>query len=107
MRKRFLAVAFCALATQAAAEDAADKAKIEDGATTYENYCATCHGMELRNNTGVAFDLRRLHADEHPRFVNSVLHGKQAMPAWDGTLTTDQVEELWAYVRANANDAKK
>lgn len=106
MRMRFFAVLLCALATDAVADEASVKAKIEDGATTYENYCATCHGMELQNNTGVAFDLRRLHADEHPRFVNSVLHGKKAMPAWEGTLTEDQIEALWAYVRANANDAK-
>jgi mono/diheme cytochrome c family protein len=106
MRKRFLAAVFCVLATGAAADEAADKAKIEDGATVYENFCATCHGTELQNNSGVSFDLRRLHADEHNRFVNSVLHGKQAMPAWEGTVSEPQIEALWAYVRANANDAK-
>jgi mono/diheme cytochrome c family protein len=110
MRTKFLAVLFCALLTLPAArlsaEEASDKAKIEEGATTYENFCATCHGMELQNNGGVAFDLRRLRGNEHTRFVNSVLHGKQAMPAWEGTLTSEQIEGLWAYVRTNANDAK-
>ncbi|HEU5276157.1 MAG TPA: cytochrome c, partial [Xanthobacteraceae bacterium] len=62
----------------------------------------TCHGDDLENNSGIAFDLRRLRADEHPRFVNSVLHGKNAMPAWDGKLSPDQIESLWAYIRANA-----
>ena len=83
---------------QANAEDtAADK-----GARVYDKYCATCHGDDLQNNTGIAFDLRRLKADEHPRFVNSVLHGKKVMPAWQGVLTSEQIEELWAYIRANA-----
>ena len=78
---------------------------IENGAETYETFCSTCHGADLQNNTGVAFDLRRLHAQEHPRFVNSVTHGKQAMPAWQGTLSDQQIESLWAYIRANAYDA--
>jgi mono/diheme cytochrome c family protein len=81
---------------------AADDAEIRKGAKIYENNCSTCHGDELQNNSGIAFDLRRLKADEHPRFVNSVLHGKNAMPSWDGKLSADQIESLWAYVRANA-----
>jgi mono/diheme cytochrome c family protein len=56
----------------------------------------------LQNNSGAAFDLRRLKADEHPRFVDSVLHGKKAMPSWQGVLTTQQIEDLWAYIRNNA-----
>jgi mono/diheme cytochrome c family protein len=106
MRNSFLAVLFCVLAAPAVAEESADKAKIEDGATVYENFCATCHGMEMQNNSGVSYDLRRLHANEHTRFVNAVLHGKQAMPAWEGTVNDQQIEALWAYVRANATDAK-
>jgi mono/diheme cytochrome c family protein len=31
-----------------------------------------------------------------------VLHGKQAMPSWQGVLTGEQIEELWAYIRAHA-----
>jgi mono/diheme cytochrome c family protein len=81
---------------------AADDAEVRKGARVYENNCSTCHGDELHNNSGIAFDLRRLRADEHSRFVNSVLHGKNAMPAWDGALTTEQIESLWAYIQANA-----
>lgn len=81
---------------------AQDDATVRKGAKVYENNCSTCHGDDLENNSGIAFDLRRLRADEHPRFVNSVLHGKNAMPAWDGKLSPDQIESLWAYIRANA-----
>jgi mono/diheme cytochrome c family protein len=81
----------------AAAQDAGEK-----GARVYDKYCATCHGDDLQNNSGVAFDLRRLQSDEHERFVNSVLHGKKAMPSWQGVLSPEQIEELWAYIRAHA-----
>jgi mono/diheme cytochrome c family protein len=83
---------------------AAGEAEVRKGAKIYENNCATCHGDELQNNSNIAFDLRRLKDDEHPRFVNSVLHGKNVMPAWEGHLTMDQIENLWAYIRANANE---
>jgi mono/diheme cytochrome c family protein len=108
MRQRVFATLLCAVMTgsPALAETPADEAKIDEGATTYENYCQTCHGIELHNNAGISFDLRRLHADDYPRFVNSVLTGKKAMPAWNGTLTGEQIEAIWAYVRANANDAQ-
>ena len=101
MRIRLLAALLLvgAFALPGAAEDAVSARK---GAKVYENACATCHGDDLQNNSGIAFDLRRLKADEHARFVNSVLHGKNAMPAWEGALDAQQIESLWAYIRANA-----
>jgi len=91
-------VILLALACPAVADDAA----VRKGERIYEDNCSNCHGAELQNNSGIAFDLRRLRADEHARFVNSVQHGKNAMPSWDGKLTGDQIESLWAYIRANA-----
>jgi cytochrome c5 len=70
-----------------------------------QDNCENCHGEGLHNNSGVTFDLRRLNADEHNRFVDSVLNGKNAMPAWRGTLDTGKIEQLWGYIRANACDA--
>ena len=72
------------------------------GARVYANNCSNCHGDDLENNSHIAFDLRRLRADEHARFVNSVLHGKNAMPSWEGVLDAAQIEALWVYIRANA-----
>jgi mono/diheme cytochrome c family protein len=82
---------------------AADDEAAARGERLYNKNCATCHGDDLQNNSGIAFDLRRLKADEHARFVNSVLHGKNAMPSWQGVLTPPQLEDLWAYIRAHAN----
>ena len=95
------------LVAAAAPDQDTETASVDRGAEVYDNFCATCHGAELQNNTGVAFDLRRLHDREHARFINSVEHGKNAMPAWQGRLTDDQMEALWAYIRANAYDAQQ
>jgi len=46
--------------------------------------------------------LRRLKADELPRFVNALQHGKNAMPSWQGVLRQKQIEALWLYIRAHA-----
>ena len=73
------------------------------GETIYEKYCETCHGVGLENNSGVSFDLRRLRAEEHDRFVNAVLNGKNAMPSWRGVLNEAAIDALWAYVRSNAS----
>jgi mono/diheme cytochrome c family protein len=92
--------AWLASAPRVGAEDAAAQ-----GARVYENYCATCHGDELQNNSnGLTFDLRRLKPDEYPRFVNSVVNGKNKMPPWKGVLDESQINQLWAYIRATAGE---
>ena len=74
------------------------------GAAIYNNYCSRCHGAGLHNTSGgITFDLRRLHQNEHERFVNSVLNGKKDMPPWRGVLRPDQIEEVWAYIRATVD----
>jgi mono/diheme cytochrome c family protein len=100
MPVRYMALAAVLIAVPCAA--AADDAAVRKGERIYEDNCSNCHGAELQNNSGIAFDLRRLNADEHARFVNSVLHGKNVMPSWEGKLTNEQIESLWAYIRANA-----
>jgi mono/diheme cytochrome c family protein len=82
---------------------ASDERAARSGARIYDKNCANCHGDDLHNNAIAVFDLRRLKADEHARFVHSVLHGKNAMPAWEGMLSPEQIEDLWAYIRAHAN----
>jgi mono/diheme cytochrome c family protein len=102
---RGLIVLSAALAAQPAAAQNGepDKALIEAGAAVYQEKCAECHGERLLN-TGAAFDLRKLHADERPRFDNSVTNGKGQMPAWGGILAPEQFDQLWAYIRSKAED---
>jgi mono/diheme cytochrome c family protein len=94
-------IAACLLASSLSNAAAGD-VSANRGQTIYRKDCANCHGDDLQNNSGVAFDLRRLTADERLRFFDSVLHGKRAMPAWEGVLTAEQIEDLWVYVRNNA-----
>jgi mono/diheme cytochrome c family protein len=87
------------------AQDAApgdDQAKIAAGETVYNTRCATCHGDDLIHTSDTTFDLRRLKADERPRFENSVRNGKNQMPPWKGILSDEEIDELWHYIRANA-----
>jgi mono/diheme cytochrome c family protein len=82
----------------------ADAAKVEAGATIYGDYCSSCHGEQLRNTSGgVTFDLRRLRPDDRDRFTAAVLDGKGPMPPWRGVLRIEQVEAIWAYIRATVD----
>jgi cytochrome c55X len=103
MGLRVIRVSALAMLLAVSPSRAADEAAVRKGARIYESNCSHCHGDDLQNNSSIAFDLRRLRVDEHSRFVNSVLHGKNAMPSWEGALTIEQIESLWAYIRAHAN----
>lgn len=82
----------------------ADAAQVETGAMIYGDYCSACHGDELRNTSGgVTFDLRRLTPHDRERFLDAVFNGKKQMPPWRGVLETDQVEAIWAYIRAKVD----
>jgi mono/diheme cytochrome c family protein len=97
-RTACLALAFVSIVSPTGAEP------IEKGAIIYQDYCSSCHGEELRNTSGgVTFDLRRLRPQDHDRFVNSVLNGKTQMPPWRGVLDMQQIESIWAYIRANVD----
>jgi len=83
---------------------AAAQSLVEKGDTLYHNRCAGCHGEQLKAFAGgPAFDLRRLRPDEHDRFVESVISGKDNMPSWYGVLKTDEIEAIWAYIRATVD----
>ena len=101
MRLGALAALGLALSVQPAL--AQDRAKAKAGEQVYNTYCATCHGDHLVSS-GQTFDLRKLRADERPRFENSVLNGKNQMPPWKGALSADEIEQIWNYVRSNSNE---
>jgi cytochrome c6 len=79
----------------------AGAAQVAAGERVYSDYCSNCHGEGLRNTSGgVTFDLRRLRSEERDRFVSAVLDGKRQMPPWRGALDMEQIESIWAYIRA-------
>jgi mono/diheme cytochrome c family protein len=94
----------CGVGLASCAAAAADGSPVEAGAVIYAQRCSGCHGQELHNTSGGwSFDLRRLRPDEHDRFVNSVTSGKDNMPSWYGILSDDEIEAIWAYIRATVD----
>jgi mono/diheme cytochrome c family protein len=77
------------------------EAKIEAGENVYNNNCQNCHGDQLVN-TGQTFDLRRLTTNDRARFDNSVRNGKNQMPPWKDVLSTEEIDQVWSYIRSKA-----
>jgi mono/diheme cytochrome c family protein len=84
------------------APSAQDTTKIEAGERVYSDNCQGCHGDELVSS-GQFFDLRRLTAKDRARFDNSVRNGKNQMPPWKGVLSDEEIDQVWHYIRAHAN----
>lgn len=93
-----VAVLVVLLGTAACAAEFAPE-RIKAGAAIFARNCSPCHGSRMQNPTA-AFDLRTFPPDEHDRFVTSVTHGKDQMPAWGDLLDGDDIAALWAYVMA-------
>ncbi len=86
------------------ARAAPDATQVAAGEQIYADYCSSCHGEGLKNTSGgVTFDLRRLREQDRDRFFNSTLDGKRQMPPWRGALETQQIEAIWAYLRATVD----
>jgi mono/diheme cytochrome c family protein len=101
---RPLRIAAVILSAAAPTSSFADPKQVAAGEQVYADYCSSCHGEELRNSSGgVTFDLRRLRSEDHDRFVASVLDGKRQMPPWRGALDNEQIEAIWAYIRATVD----
>jgi len=81
-----------------------DAETVAAGARVYADYCANCHGEQLRNTTGGGtFDLRRLRAADRDRFFTVVMNGKSQMPPWRGVLQLHQIDSIWSYIRATVD----
>jgi mono/diheme cytochrome c family protein len=95
-----------ALAAQAGASTP-DPAKVELGSQLYLQMCRQCHGPELQSSGAGSFDLRQFPPDDPKRFHDSVMHGKNGMPAHDDILVDEDIEALFAYVVATQQAHKK
>ena len=96
MRVAAVAALLC-LAT-ALAQAAPDPVQVELGGQLYMQMCRQCHGPELRSPGVGSFDLRQFPPADGKRFHDSVMHGKNAMPAHDDILTDEDIDALFAYV---------
>ena len=96
-RRLALALVLAAAGAAASAQETAPPDPAEAGRKIYVYSCQRCHGLNLATN-GIGFDLRTFPEHDKARFVRSVTHGKNAMPAWGGTLKPEQMDLLWAYI---------
>ena len=104
LRAIFIACVAALAGADAYSAWAADAAQVREGAALYALRCAGCHGTDLLNTSGGwSFDLRRLRPDEHDRFVESVTNGKDNMPSWYGILKPEEMDAIWAYIRATVD----
>jgi len=78
---------------------AQDTSAIAFGEKTYQQYCASCHGAQMKNPQW-GFDLGKFPRDSKIRFIDSVTYGKNAMPPWEDVLSKEQLEALWAYLQS-------
>ena len=107
-RLRVLVLGLCLIGTGAshAADDTADALPppspspvlATQGKTLYRQLCSNCHGVNMVNAGTSSFDLRKFPQDDKARFVNSVMNGKNTMPAWRDIVKPDEIEAIWTYV---------
>jgi quinohemoprotein ethanol dehydrogenase len=96
------AISYALLSAAAGAQDAvADKLAVDAGETVYNTYCAVCHGDGLVS-TGQFPNLRRLKANDRAKFNTTVRGGRNQMPPWNDVLSNTEIDQLWAFIRANA-----
>jgi mono/diheme cytochrome c family protein len=97
MKNAFI-IALLAAPLAAAAQDFAPE-QIKKGSEIYATNCSPCHGARMRDPEA-AFDLRKFPPEQKERFVRSVTKGLNAMPPWGDLFKGDEIDALWAYVRA-------
>jgi mono/diheme cytochrome c family protein len=73
-------------------------ATVEAGRKAYTSYCTRCHGINLVVTGAAFYDLRTFPRDDKERFLTSVNKGKRAMPAWEGVVSAQDQEAIWAYI---------
>lgn len=80
-----------------------DEKKIADGQRLYKNTCYICH----LDNGGRGPDLKKSKL-VNTAFIRIVREGRKGtqMPAWREKLTEEEMWEIYAYIRAQADAAK-
>lgn len=78
----------------------------DDGAPLYAQHCATCHGAEGQGGTGTALGNAAMLALTPDGFLrHAITHGRDGtpMPAFDGTLSAAQIDDVVAFLRSRAS----
>jgi mono/diheme cytochrome c family protein len=84
-----------------AGSDATVPAELEEGRDIYVSRCATCHGRDGDGGVGPALADGRV-VERYPDIADHleiVREGRNAMPAWEGELTPEEIEAVVRYER--------
>ena len=70
------------------------------GEELYDASCAACHGTDLEGGVGPALDRTSDAAElSDARYVLRISDGRGSMPAFSDQLTSDEIDEIIAYIR--------
>jgi mono/diheme cytochrome c family protein len=98
IRASMVVLVFALLTTTAFAADS--------GADLFKSKCASCHGASGAGDTamGKSMKLKDLGSADVQKqsdadLANVITKGKKPMPAYEGKLTNDQIQDLVKYIR--------
>jgi mono/diheme cytochrome c family protein len=84
-------------------------ADASEGGASFKAKCAMCHGADAAGKTvmGEKLGIKDLRSDEVQKqsdaeLAQIIAKGKAKMPAYEGKLTTDQVQNVVAFIRTAA-----
>jgi mono/diheme cytochrome c family protein len=75
----------------------------DNGATVFAQNCASCHGENAEGGAvGPTLVSDELTAQDDDFYRQVILNGREgtAMPAWEGRLSTQEIEDVIAFVRS-------
>lgn len=102
MKKLFIRVCAIAIALFASLTPAALAADLANGAKVFSGNCAACHmgggNVVMANKTLKKEALEQFGMYSEDAIIYQVKHGKNAMPAFAGRLTDEQIQDVAAYV---------
>ncbi len=96
----FLIVVSFTLAYKSKAAKAGDKIVAVDGKQIFEEKCTLCHGSDGKLGLNGAKDLT-VSQMNHNDIITLIATGKNAMPAFNTTLSHEQMEAVAAYVETD------
>ncbi|WNC45712.1 c-type cytochrome [Thermosynechococcus sp. GLH187] len=102
MKKLFICVCAIAIALFVNPTPAAFAADLANGAKVFSGNCAACHmgggNVVMANKTLKKEALEQFGMYSEDAIIYQVQHGKNAMPAFAGRLTDEQIQNVAAYV---------
>lgn len=87
------------------------KKVLEKGARLFQRCCTACHNMQAQGKIGPNLtDAYWLNGNRIEDLANTIRFGHNAMPAWEQSLSPEEISQLIAYIRSlkgsNPADAK-